>query len=171
MAKTANKRWIKITAIVLASILAFILIAIACCEIATRIADRWDPWRPDYEPLSQEQMMEILTKEELTEEDYSILYAQTGLTKIGIDRILDNPHINKYSKIISIQQNYFADYGVIDDRFAPFTCWELLDGGVSLLPDIKAILTKQNQPLRTMLLLWCLDQRLIRIQEMMLPIL
>ncbi len=133
-----SRKGLKITAIVLACIFVFILVVLACCEIATRVCDRWEPWRPSYEAISDEELVQILNKEELTEEDYATLYAQTGLTKIGIDRFLEDNSDNKLSRIISIKNNYFADFGVKDERFAPFTCWELLEGGISLFGILEA---------------------------------
>lgn len=135
---TKTRKGLKITAIVLASILAFILIVLACCEIATRVCDRWEPWRPNYERLTEQEMIQILNKEELTQEDYATLYAQTGLTQIGIDRILNSSQTNKIAKILDVQQNYFANYSVKDERFAPFTCWELLEDGLSLFGNLEA---------------------------------
>lgn len=133
-----SRKGLKITAIVLASIFAFILLVLSCCEIATRVCDRWEPWRPDYQAITNQELIDILKKEQLSEQDYATLYAQTGLTRIGIDRMLEGDIESNISKIISIKNNYFADFGVKDDRFAPFTCWELLEGEISLFGRLEA---------------------------------
>ena len=79
-------------------------------------------WRPDYEKID---IMPLLEKAERTEEDYAALYAQTGLTKIGIDDLLA---INGISRILDIQERYFKEYAVETKGFAPFTCEQEIDG-------------------------------------------
>lgn len=45
-------------------------------------ANHWQQWRPSYEKID---ILPLLWKDERTEEDYDVLYRQTGLTKTGID--------------------------------------------------------------------------------------
>ncbi len=130
MATTGKKKFLKVTAIVLAIVLSVLAILALCAEIATRVCDRWDPWRPTYQALSEQELFDLLEKEILTEQDYQTLYEQTGLTKIGIDRFLQKGQ--KY-EIINIHKDYFANYKVTDERFAPFTCWEKINGMVGLV--------------------------------------
>ncbi|MBQ8884932.1 MAG: hypothetical protein IJY62_00945 [Clostridia bacterium] len=124
-----KKKGLKITAIVLASVVFFCVVLALAAEIATRITDRWRPWKPNYGALSQAEMNALLAKDELTAEDYATLYAQTGLTKLGIDGLLAEG--NK-RQILRIQSDYFADYKCTAERFAPYTCWEKIDGFVGL---------------------------------------
>mgnify|MGYP000490093272 CR=1 FL=1 len=43
----------------------------------------------------------LLSKEELSDEDYKTLYEQTGLTKIGIDRTLEHGELGR-SRVLTI---------------------------------------------------------------------
>lgn len=93
-------------------------------QIAFMIADGIEIWRPDYDRID---ISEILDKEELTEEDYQTLYDQTGLTKIGIDRALAKGSYGK-QRILTIQENYFKEFEVINNLFAPFICTDRING-------------------------------------------
>lgn len=124
-----ERKTIRATAIALAAVLFFCCALLLAAEIATRITDRWSPWRPDYAPLAEDELSAILDRESLSEADYALLYAQTGLTKLGIDGLLARG--NK-RQILRIQQDYFANYKVTAERFAPFTCWEKIDGMAGL---------------------------------------
>lgn len=91
-------------------------------------------WRPDYDKVSIE---EVLEKAELTDADYELLYEQTGLTKLGVDGLKDR---GLTGLILQIQSNYFAPveieyttilpYVLVGKRedFAPL-CW-LEDGDI-----------------------------------------
>ncbi len=130
MAIKGKKKLLRVTAIVLAIVLSVLALIALCAEISTRICDKWEPWRPTYSAMSDKDLSAILDKEALTEEDYQTLYVQTGLTKIGIDRLIQK---EQKSEIISIHRDYFANYKVVKERFAPFTCWEKIKGIVGLV--------------------------------------
>lgn len=70
----------------------------------------------------------ILKKESLTEEDYALLYRQTGLTKIGIDRAREHG-AGGISRVRTIQKQYFTDWEIEHDGFAPLMCTDFLPGG------------------------------------------
>ena len=55
-------------------------------------------WRPDYEKTD---ILPLLEKETRSGEDYALLYRQTGLTKIGIDGLLEEENIKR---ILNIQE-------------------------------------------------------------------
>ena len=86
----------------------------------------WVHWFPDYE---KEDISALLDKEELTDEDYALLYAQTGLTKLGIDGLLEDG--NK-RQILAIQDFYFEEHTVTCTRFNPFTYSETIEGRIPL---------------------------------------
>ncbi|MGN1061862.1 MAG: hypothetical protein ACI4RO_01925 [Candidatus Scatosoma sp.] len=116
----------KIVLRVFACFFAFCFLALAGVELSTQISDKtWDQWKPSYEKAD---LSAILAKErkDLTEDDYAVIYAQTGLTKIGADRMFEK---GKKDGILKIQESYFADVSVTRERFAPWTCWEKLEGG------------------------------------------
>jgi len=127
---SGKRKILKVTAIVLAVILSIVAVLCLCGEIATRVCDRWNPWRPNYDAISEQELTLLLDKETLTSQDYQLLYEQTGLTQIGIDRLIAKEQKNE---IINIHRDYFANYKVIDERFAPFTCWEKINGIVGLV--------------------------------------
>ena len=81
----------------------------------------WENWYPDYE---KEDLTEILKKQTLTDEDYELLYAQTGLTKIGVDGTL--ARYGK-SRILKIQDFYFEEHEMNVNHFNPFTYLEQID--------------------------------------------
>lgn len=112
-----------IFAIVAGAIIGTILLTALGFYIAFWVADTIQPWSPDYEMAD---ISPVLEKEALTDEDYELLYKQTGLTKIGIDRALANGSVGK-EKILDIQSDYFAKYEVLNDKFAPLVCTDRLD--------------------------------------------
>lgn len=116
-----------IALIVCAAIIVSLGIACIGLQIAFVAADKIECWRPDYEKTD---ISGILDKRKLTGNDYAVLYKQTGLTKIGIDRALANGNAGK-SRILSIQDDYFAEHKVINEFFAPFVCQDKIDGKVS----------------------------------------
>ncbi len=79
-------------------------------------------WSPDYEMVN---ILPLLQKSTRTAEDYTILYAQTGLTRIGIEDLLD---ANDIPRILEIQRRYFEDYTVETATFAPFASTQTIDG-------------------------------------------
>lgn len=121
----------KIIALIVCVVFVGILVITACSmQIAFVVADKIQCWRPDYEMLDNAAMDEILNKESLTDEDYQVLYEQTGLTKIGIDRALDKGATGK-KLIKTIQKNYFEEHKVENDYFAPFVCTDYITASVS----------------------------------------
>ncbi len=79
-------------------------------------------WTPDYEKVD---ILPLLQKAERTQEDYAVLYAQTGLTHLGIEDLLEAHDIHR---ILEIQTRYFEEYTVETDLFAPFTSTQTIDG-------------------------------------------
>lgn len=79
-------------------------------------------WSPDYE---QEDISALLYKAERTEEDYQKIYEQTGLTKLGVEGLIEQ---RLYARILRIQESYFAAYEKTRKHFAPFTYAEYIDG-------------------------------------------
>ncbi len=81
-------------------------------------------WRPDY---AETDISDILAKSSLDESDYDLLFRQTGLTKTGIDRCLKRG-ADGVKKILTIQENYFTEYRVETDYFAPFCAADYIGG-------------------------------------------
>ncbi|MDE6613048.1 MAG: hypothetical protein K2K28_00640, partial [Clostridia bacterium] len=110
--------------IVCGAILGAILLSCLAVQIGHWVSDGIQSWRPDYEQI---EIMPILNKAELTEEDYGILYKQTGLTKVGIDRALAKGKEGK-QRILKIQQDFFGEYVIANETFAPWFCTDYIEG-------------------------------------------
>ena len=89
----------------------------------------------------------LLRKQTLSEEDYALLYRQTGLTKIGIDRARTRGE-DGIVGILSVQACRFAKYGVEHDVFAPLMCTDYLADGkravVGFLEDGDILITSST---------------------------
>lgn len=110
-------------AIVALSLALFVGAVLGVLQLGVVYSERsWENWYADYEKTD---ILPILSKSELTDEDYEILYQQTGLTKIGIDGTLKRYGV---SRILKIQNYYFADHEMSVNHFNPFTYLEEVDG-------------------------------------------
>ena len=98
-----------------------VLITALCFQIAFTKADYIICWRPDYE---KREISAILDKQILSDEDYGLIYAQTGLTEIGVDRMLEKKAGK--SRILKLQEQYFAPHEVKNGFFAPFVCTDYI---------------------------------------------
>ncbi len=85
-------------------------------------------WKPDYEKID---ILPLLTKTGRTEEEYAVLYEQTGLTKLAIDDLLT---AGERARVQAIQNRYFEEYEVESSSFAPFTYVEEIIGNAILAP-------------------------------------
>lgn len=97
-------------------------------------------WTPDYEMCD---ILSVLEKKNFSEEDYEILYAQTGLTKTAIDELVS---AGKTEKILRIQKAFFTEYEWVNEPFAPFTCSDRLNEVIPLaeLEDGDIIITPNS---------------------------
>ena len=106
------------------AVLTFVVSALAFLQVGCVYAERsWTHFYPDY---AQEDILPILEKAELTDEDYELLYRQTGLTKLGVDGLVES---EQYAQIIKIQDFYFKQHSVDCHSFFPFTYLETLASG------------------------------------------
>ncbi len=127
----AKKLSKKIIAIIVCAVFVGIIVITACSmQIAFVVADKIECWRPAYGMLASAEIDGILNKEQLSEEDYKVLYAQTGLTKTGVNRALKKDYTGK-QLIKTIQKNYFGEYKVDNRLFAPFVCTDYIDKTVT----------------------------------------
>ena len=119
--KKLSKRAIAL--IVCGVILTLAGLGFAIMQVLFMQAEKYAPWRPDYDkvPLSA-----ILDKTNLSESDYETIYRQTGLTKIGADRMIAKGSTGK-SKILALQTAYFAEHTVEHDLFSPLICTDFID--------------------------------------------
>ena len=111
-------------AIALAVFIFFVGAVLGGLQLGVVWADAsWEHWYPDYE---KQDISAILQKDTLTDADYDLLYAQTGLTKLGIDGLLEEGNIRQ---ILNIQDFYFEEHTVSCERFNPYTYSEKLEEG------------------------------------------
>ncbi len=105
-------------------ILFFIVAILGTLEIGVIYTGRtWKHWYADY---AQEDILPLLEKEALDEEDYALLYRQTGLTRLAIDDMKGS--VEGRGKILEIQRVFFEKYQVESRWFAPFTYMDEIDG-------------------------------------------
>ena len=98
--KIYKKLWFKITCGVVGALLLILLIVKGGIEL---VAATYSVWSPDYDMIDIDP---ILEKETLTDEDYKILFEQTGITKIGIDDMLSKGLENQIKRI---QRDFFKE--------------------------------------------------------------
>ncbi len=108
---------------VLLAVIIWLTIAAAFLQVGTIFNTHTTVhWTPDYAEID---ILPLLKKEVRTPDDYSVLYAQTGLTKLGIDDLIEDGNI---PRILEIQDNFFRPYTVETSKFAPFTGTQSIDG-------------------------------------------
>lgn len=123
-----SKAKIKLTKRIIALIVcgAFILalaLTAFCLQIWFWAEQSIKCWHPDY---AKADLSEVLEKQSLSKEDYELLYRQTGLTKIGVDRALEYGSVGK-QKILNIQHDFFEPHEVENGQVAPYTCTDYID--------------------------------------------
>ncbi|MCR5564955.1 MAG: hypothetical protein K6F59_04120 [Gammaproteobacteria bacterium] len=119
-----TKKFIKIFFIV---ILTIILLAVLM-GVTTIMSHSKRRWKPDYEKVSIE---EILNKSEFSDEDYQILFEQTGLTKIGVDRVVSK---QGKKRLLDFQESYYMDRPVEHLWISPVTCYDQFEKIVPFSP-------------------------------------
>lgn len=110
--RTKKKRgWV-----ILLALLLFVGTVLGFLQIGSIYTGKtWSQFCPDYEKVD---LLPILEKEALTDEDYETLYRQTGLTKLGID---DLKAQGRLDRILQIQTYFFKKQTVYVNHFNPFT--------------------------------------------------
>ncbi|MDE7167908.1 MAG: hypothetical protein K2O28_03565 [Clostridia bacterium] len=123
MARTKKKLTKRIIAlIVCAAFIVFLALVAFGLQIAFWVSDSTIRCiQPDYE------MQELDLDGEL---DYELLYRQTGLTKIGIERALKKGEAGK-NLIKQIQADFFEPHEVKNDQVAPYACTDYIEKHVA----------------------------------------
>lgn len=113
-----------------ALIIGILTLICASGQIAYEVAETFECWHPGYE-MQKDELLRIMAKpdSELTDEDYSFLYSQTGLTKLGIDRARKNKW--GIDRVSEIQDDYFAKHTVEHKKFAPYICFCQIEKHIS----------------------------------------
>lgn len=125
--KRGKKSFLKRFTVMLCAIVIFVGAVLGVLQIGVWYADSsWEYWQPTYE---KQDIRGILSKEELSEEDYETLYRQTGFTKLGIDGLREN---NAEQRILDMQEALFAKYPIKAHHFNPFTYMDVHDSSVRI---------------------------------------
>ncbi len=134
--KKRKRIWISVTCVICSVVLLFVGV-LSAFQIGCWYNQRTLRfWTPDYERVD---ISELLQKETLTDEEYELLYRQTGVTKIGIDDMRTS-FLGK-QRLLSIQKNFFRDYEEYSRMFGPFTYTEEIryenTGELPVVADLK----------------------------------
>ncbi len=97
--------------------------------IGEKVALGFERWSPDYE---MKDISSLLEKGELSNEDYEILYYQTGLSNLAIDQMLLSE--DGKEQILKMQTCFFRDYEIDDDNFAIFSHYYEIEGIYPIAP-------------------------------------
>lgn len=100
--------------IVLLCVLVLGVAVISLFALGERVALGFERFYPDYERAD---LSSVLEKESLSDEDYELIYLQTGLTRVGVDSTLDEQGV---SGVLAIQDAFFGEHTVKEHKFAPF---------------------------------------------------
>lgn len=120
------KKALHIASNVLAVILLLCTFILLILRIGVLVADSHGYFRPDYEKAD---LWEILDKAELTDEDYELIYRQTGLTKVAVCNLIEKG--DKYA-VIDMQEQYFSDISYQCYNWSAFSYIECLDSHLKL---------------------------------------
>ncbi|MDE7083476.1 MAG: hypothetical protein K2O89_07235 [Clostridia bacterium] len=128
MAKETRKKLSKrIIALIVCGVFILCLAIIAFgLQIAFWVSDGIRCIQPDYEMIDLDGYLDG----EITDEDYEVLYRQTGLTKIGIDRALEKGETGK-KLIKKIQADFFEPHTVMNGQVAPYACTDYIETHIS----------------------------------------
>ena len=131
MARTRKKLTKRIIAlIVCAAFIVFLALVAFGLQIAFWVSDGSIRCiQPDYAMVD---LSELLSKDaqDLTDDDYEVLYRQTGLTRIGIDRAFKKGETGK-SLIKRIQSDFFEPHEVENGQVAPYACTDYIEKHVA----------------------------------------
>lgn len=94
-----------------------IFIDLYCCFIFLNMYNR------TYLPVSPKiDLLPIINNSELSEQDYSLIFSQTGLSKLAIDELFAQNDGTK--QILSYQNSYYAKRNMYIEKLNPFTSQE-----------------------------------------------
>lgn len=117
------KRVLKTVAFIL---LPFVLIA-AVLEAGVFISHS----SPPFTPIGKADISDIIEKDVFSNEDYKVLFEQTGLTKVSVDALIAD---NKKNDLLKFQKNYFSQVEFVPEQFAPFTCCHVTEKEIPTAP-------------------------------------
>ncbi len=123
------KKTIKRLGVVLVSMLLAAVTILSVLQICVVLRTKEEiHYTPDYQKID---ILPILQKEVMTDADYELLYKQTGLTRLGVEPLLESGQIDT---IIEIQNNFFGEFKVENTKFGPYSRVQTIDKKVTFAP-------------------------------------
>ena len=120
------KKAIRILSSVLAVVLLLSTVILLVLRIGVVAADSHEYFRPNYEKAD---LWEILDKAEFTDEDYELIYRQTGLAKIAVCDLLEK---GDKDSIAEMQEQFFSDIDYQCSNWSMFSYIECLESHIKL---------------------------------------
>lgn len=116
----------KILAIIIAGTFAVILgFTVLGFFIAFWVCDKTAyVWTPGYARLSEDNLRNLYETAD-TDEEFQILFEQTGLTKIGIERARERKF--GWLRVKQIHENYFTPREAVNDYYCPLICTDFIN--------------------------------------------
>ena len=122
-----KRKSLKKLLIILFSVVFVLVALLTTLTVGVSIAD--SSWEHVYADEAKQDISPILQKANLTDEEYQMLYRQTGLTKIGIDDLRKR---GKIQQLLILQNAFLKQQTVHCRNFAPFTYTEEILGYMPL---------------------------------------
>lgn len=100
--------WLRLV-IVFSSIIMFLsLFATSLLTFSLQVPKTFRVYQPSYDMVDTDKLVEIYRKDNISDDEYETLYRQTGLTKIGIDRLKKYDDRGEY-KIKELQYCFYKE--------------------------------------------------------------
>lgn len=122
-----KRKSLKKLLIILFSVVFMLVALLTTLTVGVSVAD--SSWEHVYSDEPKQDISLIIQKASLTDEEYQMLYRQTGLTKIGID---DLRLSGKIQQILILQNAFLKSQTMRCRNFAPFTYTEEILGYMPL---------------------------------------
>lgn len=113
---------------VAAAVFAVVFSVAALLEAGVFIEHLSPVFTPDYK---KQDISALLLKEERSQQDYMMLYQQTGLSAKAIDELI---YSGEAQRVLDIQNDFFTPRERITTQFAPFTCCHTIDTNIKTVP-------------------------------------
>lgn len=129
MAKKKGKlRWLKITLSIVGSLVLIMCILQCVCFISNATVS----YTYYYNKVSKVDIESTLKKGNLTDEDYDLIYRQTGITKFGIERTLLKKDAIK--NILKVQSTFLQEVEVTSNILGPYCYYQTIDKLMEMVP-------------------------------------
>ncbi len=122
MAKEKGKlKGLKITLSIIGSLLLIAAILQCVCFISNANIS----YTYYYDKVKKVDLNNVLTKDNLTSEDYDLIYKQTGITVFGVKRTLKKE--NGIDKITKVQSTFLQEVKVTSNLLGPYCYYQTID--------------------------------------------